>query len=179
MTPKKAAAYFVVATLSAAWFASAVGMPPQSRPPRRTAAPVPDEALLDSLARDVQAQSSRLRQRLATAPSVQFPARNPFSFGRRAAVPREAAPVRPAYVPPEAIAEPAPREPLLALIGVAEENKADGVVRTAMISEEGEDLHMATAGQTIGGRYLVVAISADAVELKDVASGAIRRLALR
>lgn len=182
MTPKKAAAYVVGAMLLAAWFASAVGVPPQSRPVRRVAPAAIDDARLDALAQDVQAQGSRLRKRLATAPGVQLPLRNPFSFERRD-TPRLAPAVRTAdqglALEPAPVPEPARREPLLALIGVAEQKTADGLVRTAMISEDGEQLHMTVTGQEVAGRYVVVAVGPDAVDLREIATGLTRRLVLR
>ena len=179
MTPKKAAAYLVLALLSAAWFASAVGMPPQSRPARTAPAPSTDDERLDALARDVQAQSSRLRERLAAAPAIQSPARNPFSFDRRVAPEGRRASRSVAAPPREPEPDPAPREPVLVLIGLAEQKIPEGIVRTAMISEDGEALHMATEGQRVAGRYVVVTVSADAVELKDETTGATRRLVLK
>jgi hypothetical protein len=180
MTPKKAAAYLTVAILLAAWFASAVGVSRQARAPRRAPPATSDEARLEALAADVQAQSSRLRERLAAAPRVQTPTRNPFTFGRRETPPGNRT-VRAATVdlPAAAELEFEPREPLLLLIGVAEEKTAEGIVRTAMISDEAEELHMATKGERVAGRYIVEAVSPDAVDLKDINTGVVRRLALR
>lgn len=178
MTPKKTAAYLAVAILLAAWFASAVGVSRQPRVVRAAPPPTSDEARLEALAADVQAQSSRLRQRLAAAPRLQAPTRNPFSFGA-SGTPVAARTIRAASLAPQAELDFAPREPLLVLIGVAEEKTADGLVRTAMLSDETEELHMATEGQQVAGRYVVVLVSPDAVELKDISSGVIRRLVLR
>jgi hypothetical protein len=38
---------------------------------------------------------------------------------------------------------------------------------------------MVVAGETVGARYRVTAVGADAVELSDLVTGATRRLALR
>jgi hypothetical protein len=38
---------------------------------------------------------------------------------------------------------------------------------------------MATEGQTLGGRYRVAKVDADALELEDLGTGAIRRLYLK
>jgi hypothetical protein len=65
-------------------------------------------------------------------------------------------------------------EPDLVLLGVAE----DGGVRTAMIGS-GEELLMATEGQTVASRYRVAKVAPDAVELTDLVTGATRRLFLR
>ena len=47
------------------------------------------------------------------------------------------------------------------------------------MADEAENLLMATVGNTLLGRYRVEAIGADAVELKDVNTSAVRRLGLR
>jgi hypothetical protein len=139
-----------------------------------------DAVALDSLVSDVQTQASRLRKRLETAPAPNAPFRNPFSFAERAvAPPRASRPVpapQPAFVPPP----PAPVEPALRLIGIAEKKVGDGIVRTAMLSPGDADaLIMATAGQKILGAYEVVAVGADAVELKDLVTGTTRTLVLK
>jgi hypothetical protein len=180
MTPKRTAAYLTVGILLAAWFASAVSVSRQARAPRQAPASTSDQARLEALAADVQAQSSRLRERLAAAPRVQTPTRNPFAFHRSETPPRNRT-IRAATIDLQPAAELVfePREPLLVLVGVAEENTSEGIVRTAMISDEAEELHMATKGQQVAARYIVEAISPDAVELKDITTGVIRRLALR
>jgi hypothetical protein len=48
-----------------------------------------------------------------------------------------------------------------------------------MIAGGHDELMMVTAGQRILGRYDVVAVSADGVELKDLQTGSARRLVLR
>jgi hypothetical protein len=65
-------------------------------------------------------------------------------------------------------------EPPLDLLGVAEE----GATRTAMIGM-GDELLMVTVGHEVAGRYRVAAVGPDVVELKDLATGATRRLALK
>jgi hypothetical protein len=82
-----------------------------------------------------------------------------------------------AEAPPPAVLQI--REPALQLIGVAETNTNDGPVRTALITGGHSELMMVTVGQRILSRYDVVAVAADAVELKDVDTGAIRRLILQ
>lgn len=174
MTSSRAAAYGAIGILSIAWLASAVSVSRQPPPVRQTAAaPSPQ---LDVLAANVQSQSSRLRKRLADAPQPQPPARNPFSFVvRQTKTARAAAPVVEAAPAPE----PLPAEPVLDLIGIAERNTPKGVVRTAMIVDAAQELHMLQEGQEIAGRYRVTAISADVVELTETTSGATRRIALK
>jgi Tfp pilus assembly protein PilP len=169
MTPARAATYFVGAILLAAWLASAAGV---ARPQTlRTPRPSPESTELDSVVVNVQAQTSRLRQRLAGAPSPQAPMRNPFTFAARATAP--ALPPR-APKPASVVENPPLPELDFVLIGIAEQ----GTTRTAMI-ESGDELLMATEGQTLAGRYRVAKVSVDALELVDLESGATRRLFLR
>jgi hypothetical protein len=69
--------------------------------------------------------------------------------------------------------------PALALVGMAEQRKPEGIVRTAMIATESDDLIMAVVGDVVLTRYKVTAIGADAVELADLTTGLARRLALQ
>ena len=69
-------------------------------------------------------------------------------------------------------------EPMIELIGIAESKTPTGTVRTAMITNEQNDLIMVIVGQRILGRYDVAAVTEDAVDLKDVRTGATRRLIL-
>jgi hypothetical protein len=171
MSPTRAAAYLGGAVLLGGWFASAAGVIRQPRPihvPARS----PEAVQLDAVAMDVQSQASRLRHRMAGAPAPKAPFRNPFVFLDRETPPMTTA--RPAPPPAEVRFEPmvAPLEP--ELLGIAEE----GTTRTAILGL-GDELIMVTVGQEVAGRYRVSAVGADAVELKDLATGATRRLALK
>ena len=173
MAPERAAAYIGGGILLAAWLASASGVGQQPRT-IRVARATPETVQLDALALEVQSQAARLRQRLAAAPEPQAPLRNPFVFGRRDATVRAAAAHRVAPAPIAEIPAPDLPEPDLVLVGVA----AEGDVRTAMIAA-GDELLMVTVGQAVGGRYQVSAVGSDTVELKDLVTGATRRLALK
>ena len=179
MTSTRAVAYIGGVSLLLAWLASASGgtrQPQRGREPSRAG----DAAVLQTIASDVQSQASRLRKRLATAPSPQGTVRNPFTFAARAPQATRRTPPPAAPSPVEALeSERVPVEPVLSLLGVAEEKTATGAVRTAIIAGRDDELIMAKVGQTIGGRYLVVAVAPDAVELKDTATGLTRRLVLR
>jgi hypothetical protein len=168
MSPTRAAAYLGGGMLLAAWLASAAGVGRPSIPP--VASLSPEAVQLDALASDVQSQALRLRQRLAAAPAPRATIRNPFEFV--ALQPPTVSSKTPALSTPPVVE--APPEPNLVLIGLAE----DGATRTAMI-ESGDDLVMATEGQTIVSRYRVVKVGADAIELVDVVTGTTRRLFLR
>jgi hypothetical protein len=81
--------------------------------------------------------------------------------------------------PQVALEPPPPPEPKLSLIGIAEDQAASGLTRTAILADEAENLIMVTIGHTVLGRYRVEAIGADAVELKNVETNSVRRLGLR
>jgi hypothetical protein len=180
MSAPRLAAWIIGAAVCGAWLASAAGVTRQARV-TPVSPPPADVVQLDALAADVQAQATRLRERLAQAPAPNSTPRNPFRFAPassqrqvRAATTRTAAPDAAAT---ESVMPPA--EPALDLVGVAETSTAEGLVRTAMMTGDTGDLIMAIAGQRILGRYEVVTIDAEAVELKDVQTGAVRRLVLR
>jgi hypothetical protein len=65
------------------------------------------------------------------------------------------------------------------LIGVAEQRRSEGLVRTAMIATEGDVLTMALIGDSVLLRYKVSAIGVDFVELTDVTTNRVRRLTLQ
>ena len=118
----------------------------------------------------------RLHERLAPAAAPRSPSRDLFRF--RAPAPRAVALPPP---PPAALSEARPASialPPLKLAGIAEDPGADGPVRIAFISGEGQ-LFMVKEGETVTPRYRVAKISADVVELSDVIDNSIRRLALR
>ena len=176
MTGGRLAAMLLGTAACGAWLASAAGVSRQAQEARTTPRQI-EAAQFDALAADMQTQAVRLRERLAQAPAPAEAIRNPFRFADRPAVAPSARPLQPVVEAAPAVAEI--REPALQLIGVAETNTKDGLVRTAMITGGHNELMMVTAGGRILGRYDVVAVGADAVELKDRETGAIRRLMLQ
>ena len=174
MTTRRAVTYGGLSCLLAAWLASAASTTFQSLPPERER--VAPGNSTDAIAVQVQAHAMRLRERLQSAPTPQLPHRNPFAFQVRAQPV-----VRPVRRPdPSTPVEPLPPpEPRLSLIGIAEDQSPAGVTRTAIISDEAENLLMVAVGHTVLGRYRVEAIGADAVELKNVETNAVKRLGLR
>jgi hypothetical protein len=175
MTPKKVALYLVGGSVLAAWLSAAAGVEYSAQPNLPT--PVRTSGS-ESIADEVQAQANRLRERLASAPAPTQPARNLFAFAPKP-VPtprssRPAATTSPAAPPVVPVPEPA-----LSLIGVAEDQVPNGPVRTAIISADGGELFMVRVGEGIGPRYRVNAIGADAVELSDLMTGAVRTLTLQ
>jgi hypothetical protein len=177
MTIRRGAAYGGLFCLLAAWLASAASTTFDRQRVADASLAAPSEA--DPLDVDFQAQAAKLRERLATAPAPQAPHRNPFVFEARAPRHAPAPPVR-ELAPVDVPAAPAaPPEPALFLVGVAEDQGPQGPTRTAILSDDREGTYMAAVGGMVGGRYEVQAIGADAVELKDLITGGIRRLALR
>jgi hypothetical protein len=176
MTAKRAAAYCGGGLLLLAGFSFAGALARQTSGVPETAVPVQTTGTAN-LAAEVQAQTSRLRARLAQAPARTEPLRNPFTF----------APREPLRRPNRAVAEPAPlpevalppAEPAIELVGVAEDNTERGVVRTAIVSSLAGDLFLVKEGDKLAGRYSVKAVGADAVELIDTLTNATKRLALR
>ena len=119
----------------------------------------------------------RLRERLRPTTVPQQPLRNLFEYDSSRAA-RSAAPLMSesgASIPVSP--QPAPR-PSMELIGIAEESEGDRVVRTAIISGEGE-LFLVKEGETVTARFRVERISAGVVELSDRENAAPVRLALK
>jgi hypothetical protein len=172
MTPTRVVAYLGVGVLTLAWLSSAAGVGEQSHAPQSTPQPV-QTAGTETLASDVQAQAARLRARLATAPTPQFPHRNPFAFAPR---PEPRAARTATTVAPAPIALP---DPPLMLVGIAEDKTPTGQVRTAILTAEGGEMFIVKVGEAIGARYTVSAIGTDAIELIDLMTNSQRRIALR
>ena len=172
MTPTRVVAYLATGVLALAWLSSAAGVGEQAVAPQVTPQPV-QTAGTETLASDVQAQAARLRERLSTAPAPQSPHRNPFAFAPRP---------EPRAARPAADDAPAPMvlpDPPLVLVGIAEDTTPEGKVRTAILTADGGELFIVTVGQPIGARYTVKAIGTDAVELTDLMTDSLRRIALR
>jgi hypothetical protein len=174
MTLRRAVIYIGGASLLVAWFSSAASLTFQRHRPPVAAAPEPQQT--ENLALHVQAQSKRLKERLAAAPLPQTPARNPFVFGR---ITVAEPPPRRAAAPAEPVLAEMPAEPALVLIGIAEQRVDGAVVRTAMITTAGDELIMVKVGDPVIQRYTVSAIGANLAELLDVTTGRLRRLTLQ
>ena len=174
MTGIRAAAYLGSAALMA-WLASASSVTRLSEPPRIPKSSA-DGEVLGAIASDVQSQAVKLRHRLAMAPAPQAPIRNPFEFGSHLIEKRHAR----AHVEAAAVDRRPRRRPDGAGVDrMAEQKTPAGLIRTAMIGQLDGQFVMAIEGQEVAGRYQVVAIGADSVELKDVVSGSLRRLVMK
>jgi hypothetical protein len=172
MNVKRTATIAVVGGALAAWLAAAATSNRAPAAPLVTL-PKPIEARGAELANEI----ARLQEKLRPSATPRQPARNLFTY-RKADTPppAPAAPV-PALVEPAAAFTPP--QPAFKLAGIAEDTDADGnALRTAIISGEGQ-LFMVKEGENVTTRYRVTKVSADVVELIDLATNTPRRLALR
>ena len=176
MSAKRAAGYCGGALLLLAWLSAAGGLKRQAPDGPEPVTPV-DTIGTTELAAEVQAQTLRLKTRLAAAPAPQEPFRNPFTFATRVSRERHQAPARVEADAPALLGPPL--EPAIELIGVAESESPKGIVRTAIVSALSGELFLVKEGETIAARYRVGTVLPDAVELNDLLSGTVRRLALR
>ncbi|MEQ1909389.1 MAG: hypothetical protein ABMA15_11230 [Vicinamibacterales bacterium] len=156
----------------ASWFSAA------STPDLRTPSLVeraPSTRELDRSAATMQSEVARLQDRIAPTATPSH-ARDLFRFAGRAPHPATGAPQRPAAQDTEAPAETPPK-PTLQLIGVAEDESADGMVRTAIVAGLG-DLFLVKPGDVVAGQYLVERVTSDAVQLTDTSTSASTTLTL-
>ncbi len=173
MNLKRTTTIAVVGAALAAWLAGAA-----TSNHVIPSAPVHRPAGIELRGAELAGEIEKLHERLAPSATPSAPGRNLFAF--------QAAPVRPVPtvavlpVPRPALTEfaPALAQPALKLSGIAEDAGADGPIRIAFISGEGQ-LFMVKEGETVTPRYRVAKISADVVELTDVIDNSTRRLALR
>jgi hypothetical protein len=177
MTPRRATGYVGLTFAAAAWLANAAGLSLSSGPSPESSAERAEASPTQLIANEIQTQASRLRDRLAVAPAPREPFRNPFTFA--------ASNVRPVNTPTGTagrstqVSPSVPAEPPLQLIGVAERETPSGIVRTAMITADSDELFMLIEGDALGGRYRVKSVGPEVVELTDLVTTATRRLTLR
>jgi hypothetical protein len=177
MTVKRAAIYGGLGTLVAAYLAAANSSPLQNTDAaRERSARATATSGTQTIVSEVQAQAARLRTRMQQAPVPDRNPRNPFAFAEVAPKPRAAEVVHATVADSPAVA-PAP--PPLTLMGMAEDETPQGVRRTAVISGAADAVYMVTEGETLIGRYRVAKIGADAIELDDLVTHGVRRLAMR
>jgi hypothetical protein len=164
----------LVALLFAAWLvvanSSRVRPPVVARPP--AGAVDRDQPVGDGLPERAEA----LRAYLAAPPPPAPVRRNPFDFQQL-----ERAVVDPggrASAAGAAAAAPVPPRPDMELAGIAEDTGNGHPLRTAVISAAGQ-LILAMEGDRVLARFLVVRITADAVQLKDDEGGGSFSLVLK
>jgi hypothetical protein len=177
MQVRRSAAIVGGVAVLGAWFASATGLIPvdsdpaplQPRPSATSGGATLDE--------EVRAQAARLTDRLRRAPSPQPTSRNPFRFESRRPAPVErGVRTRPAAVeaPPAPVVTPLP----IKLEGLAE-REVDGVKKRIAILSIFTDVFLVAEGETFNTRHRVKTIGTDVVELEEIATGIITRLAIR
>ncbi|HEV2986027.1 MAG TPA: hypothetical protein VGX46_16635 [Vicinamibacterales bacterium] len=171
MDLKRTATIVVVGGALLAWLAGAATSNRAVEP-----APLARAPAIDTRGAELASEIARLHERLRPSATPSQRSRNLFSFQStpRDAAPRIAVP-QPALVEAPPLAQPVPP---LKLAGVAEDPGADGPVRTAIITGDGQ-LFTVKEGENVTTRYRVVRISADVVELLDLGDNTVRRLALR
>ncbi len=171
----------ILAVLVAVWVSSATLPPPASppapAPPARAASRAAHrahaQATHDATTFDLNEATERLHARLDAAPRPRAPERNLFEFAAPP-TPRVTATSTPTPAPAE---PPGLTAPPFALTGVAENKKDDATERTAILTGDNQ-IYFAKVGDRVIGLYDVVAVGADAIELREVASGQIVRLGL-
>jgi hypothetical protein len=186
----------IFAVLVAVWVSSATLPPPPppatptptqttqtakpTRATRQTRGPAPRQRDVSSF--DLDEAAARLQARLDAPKRAETPARNPFEFGPIATPRRVAEPMPPPVAAP--VEPTAPQPPPFALTGVAENKNGDALERTAILTGNNpgsadNQIYFAKVGDQVIGRYQVTAVGADAIELRELASGQIVRLGLR
>jgi hypothetical protein len=178
MTYLRGAAFGLPLAAAALWMLSVTttGAPPApvERPAAAEAEAMPAPWF------DLAHQRARL-ERLTTAPAV-VPARNPFRFATPPARPTRPSAVRRVPADQPALSDSPlspPDAPLpVRLVGIAASPSTGGTPRSAILSGLGQ-VFIAGAGDLVAEHYRVSAVGEDAVELRDVATGRIVRLALR
>lgn len=178
MTMKRAMVYGGAGVLLVAYLAVANSTPPQDHDATPARAARLSTPSAEAVARDMQTEAARLRERLSHAPVPDSNLRNPFAFGT-ARSPRPAPGVVHAAVADTPEAPAAPPIPALSLIGMAEDATATGPRRTAVLSGEADAVYFVAEGDSLLGRYRVTKIGTDAIELEDLQSGGIRRLSMK
>lgn len=174
MNLKRTATIVAVGGACAAWLAAAA-----TSGTRDIAAPVESKpAPVDVRGAALASEIAKLQDHLHPTATPSQPARNLFQF----AAPRPQPAAAPIPIAP-AIAEPPPAAPIkvppaLKLDGIAEDQTPAGLVRTAIVTAQGQ-LFLAKEGESVTLRYRVDKISAEVVELTDLGDGTTIRLALR
>lgn len=157
--PPRTVAVICAVSLTVGWLLASVLSPPvarlQSLPDRRaTETPAAGDLV------STYSEQLALKQRAAPAPPQ--PRRNPFVFGGR-----ESRPVNPARNLTSEVQLPTPRPvgPTYQLSGIGFNDTAQGVVRTAVLSD-GTTVHLLKSGDAIAG-YTVAEVTDTTVVLAD------------
>jgi hypothetical protein len=173
MNLKRTATIGAVGVALAAWLAAAATSGVRDMAAPRAVKITPIEVRGAELANEI----ARLHDRLRPTSSPRQPSRNLFQF--TSARPHPPVPVLTKPALTEAVIAPAPLPPSpLKLSGIAEDPGANGPIRTAIISGQGQ-LFLVKEGEMVTTRYRVAKISADGVELVDVGTNLPLRLVMK
>lgn len=175
MNLKRAATIVVVGVVLAIWLAAAAtsGIPGIHR-----SASIPELSVpaVDVRSATLAGEIRRLNERLRPTTEPRG-SRNLFQFAsgrpRLRSAPVIAEP-KPASIETPA---PIPAPVTIKLVGIAEDESANGPVRTAILSDAGQ-LLLVKEGEDATFRYRVLRIADDVVELADTVAGATLRLTL-
>jgi hypothetical protein len=173
--PPKTVALIGAGCLTTGWLLASLLTPPVAKVqalPERRANPQPAST------QDVEPFVEQLRPRRSEAVIASTPRRNPFVFADRTRPVEDATRSSPTS-PPVPMEQPAvavPVGPIYSLSGIGTSETAQGIVRTAVLSD-GTTVHLVKVGETVGG-YTVVEISDVAATLAD-SSGIRHSLRLR
>ena len=159
------------ATVLAGWLASA---PPSNAPGEVLSASRPTTRH-DASASDIVREAERLQVRVRQEVEYSQPQRNPFRFGEIPVITERRADV-PAPAPAEPPAQASFVPPPVSLSGIAEDQKGQGVERTAILSSPSGVL-LVHEGDQVAGDYRVGRIESEAVELVK-SDGTVLRLSL-
>ena len=171
MHVKRTATLVVLGGAAAAWLYAAATSGTRDQ---IGALPIRPQAI-DARGAALASEIARLHERLRPQSTPRQPGRNLFSY---TTLRQTAAPPATRAAVSEAVA-PVPPGPIFKLIGIGEDASAEGPLRTAIISAPGQ-LFVVKAGDNVTPRYRVEKISADVVELSEIAvDGSTLRLALR
>jgi hypothetical protein len=165
------------ATILAGWLASS---PPANEPEGTATVARQPAAARDAREPDIAHEAERLQVRGRREADYPQPQRNPFRFGPARATAERGGDLpnpNPVAAPPPSIAFPViPPPPPLKLSGIAEDQKGEQVIRTAILSSPAGVL-LVHEGDTVLAEYQVGRIDGEAVELVK-ADGTTLRLSL-
>ncbi len=174
MNHRRTAGFVVAAGAVAVLLAGAATLPSR-RGESRTAPP--QIAPVDLQGEALNAEIARLRERLRPVAEPRQPARNLFSFAAaRRTAPAPEPPVAATSGPLQADVPVAPRANV-SLVGIAEDAGADGPIRTAILTVDGQ-LMLTRVGEQASARFTILSITPEGVDVADLVAGTTIRLSL-
>ena len=161
------------ATLLAGWLASA---PPSNAPTTSAGVEPPTASDLPRAAAQIEDEAARLQAGIREQAEYRQPERNPFRFG--SGRPARAAAAAVVEAPPAETFVPPPTPPPVTLAGIAEDQTAGSVQRTAILSSPSSGVLLVKEGDEVLGQYRVSKIESNAIELTRISDGGNVRLVL-